>query len=287
MDSLHGIGFVLADDIVCPSNKVDIASMEHPLFALQAGDKTIREYDHNGVTITIKPGPDGCATIHDKDVWLYCISKLIEAQNQKKEIDRGVRFIAYDFLVATGRDTNGRAYDRMIAALTRLKQTTLETNLATGGKKERAGFGLIDFWRIIETDGKMIACEVVLPLWLYRLIQDKKILTLSKKYFELRKPLYRRLYELARKHCGLQDRWEIKLSNLHKKSGTKATLRKFRYEIKELSKLGALPQYHVVYYPRWDNVIFYPWGEKGAVSQEKDMRKALGRSPELSDLPCG
>jgi len=61
-------------DIFDASPKDDTASMEHPLFALKAGDKRVRVYERNGITFSIQPGLRGCATIHDKDLWIYCIS---------------------------------------------------------------------------------------------------------------------------------------------------------------------------------------------------------------------
>ena len=84
--------------------KSDTASMEHPLFALRAGDRKVRHYQHNETTIEVRPGIKGLATIHDKDVWIYCISQLIEAMNRGREnVSRTVRFIAYDFMVTTNR----------------------------------------------------------------------------------------------------------------------------------------------------------------------------------------
>lgn len=80
------------------------------------------------------------------------ISQLIEAKNRGREIGRVVRFTAYDFLVSTNRDTSGRAYERMAAALARLRGTSIETNIETGGQRERRDFGLIDSWRVIERD---------------------------------------------------------------------------------------------------------------------------------------
>jgi hypothetical protein len=42
--------------------------------------------------------------------------------------------------------------------------------------------------------------------------QGKEVLTLHRDYFRLRKPLERRMYELARKHCGQQATWSICLT---------------------------------------------------------------------------
>lgn len=44
----------------------------------------------------------------------------------------------------------------------------------------------------------------------------------------LRKPLERRMCELARKHCGKKDGWKISLELLQKKCGSGSTLKEFR-----------------------------------------------------------
>lgn len=138
-------------DIFDTALKDDMASMEHPLFALRAGDKRVRRYERNGNSIEIQPGAKGLATIHDKDVWIYCISQLVEGLNRGREdVGRTVRFIAYDFLVTTNRRTDGDSYERMGEALERLSGSRLVTNIETDGQRERAGFGLVDSWRVIE-----------------------------------------------------------------------------------------------------------------------------------------
>lgn len=48
-------------DIFDWSPKDDLASMEHPLFALRAGDRRVRTYARNGVTVRVEPGARGCA----------------------------------------------------------------------------------------------------------------------------------------------------------------------------------------------------------------------------------
>lgn len=249
-------------DILDAAPKDDMASMEHPLFALKAGDKRVRTYERNGVKVVIKPGSDGCATIHDKDIWIYCISQMVEAMNRGREnVERTVRFTAYDFLTVTNRPVAGVGYQRMGDALARLAGTRIETNIRTPGYRERGGFGLIDSWRIIERDqdDRMVAVEVTLPDWLYRSIQSKHVLTLSPDYFRLRKPLDRRIYELARKHCGTkQSRWKIGLATLHEKSGSTDALRNFREAIRKLIESNELPDYLIEFDTPTDMVTFYP-----------------------------
>ncbi len=235
-------------DILDVSVKGDVVSMEHPLFALQAGDKRVREYKRGNASVTVKPGFDGCATIHDKDVWIYSISQLIQGLNiGRADLSRTVRFTAHDFLVTTNRDTSGRAYERMGDAMSRLAGTRIETNIETAGMRERQGFGLLDSWRVVEktSGGRMVAVEITLPEWLYRSVQAKQVLTLSPDYFRIRKPIDRRIYELARKHCGNQRQWQCTLKTLHEKSGSTDALRNFRGAVRTLSEADQLPDYRV------------------------------------------
>ena len=252
--------FFIADIFDSPSMKDDIASMEHSLFALKAGDCRPRKYEHNGVMIEIRPAVQiGMATIHDKDIWIYCISKMMAALNKGELINRTVRFTAYDFLVTTNRRTDGDSYERMKDSLDRLRGTTVTTNIETATRREARGFGLIDSWHIIEEEEKtqrMIAIEVTLPDWLYRSVKDKAVLSISPNYFRLRKPLDRRIYELARKHCGKQRSWSISIELLHKKTGSTAPIRNFKIAIKSLVESNDLPDYKLEYDIEKNIVIF-------------------------------
>ncbi|MCP1638291.1 plasmid replication initiation protein [Kerstersia gyiorum] len=260
-------------DILDAAPKDDTASMEHPLFALRAGDRRVRIYERNGYTVTVKPGHDGCATIHDKDLWIYCISQMVEAKNRGREISRTVRFTAYDFLTVTNRDTSGRAYIRMGEMLERLTGTRIETNIETNGQRERGFFGLVDSAKVIERDGndRMVAVEVTLPDWLFRSVDAMQVLTLSRDYFRLRKPLDRRVYELARKHCGTQPSWRVSMAVLHEKSGSSAGLREFRRAIKALAEPGDLPDFLMAFDHDRDVVTFFANGPKGRLAEVKDM----------------
>ena len=75
---------------------------------------------------------------------------------------------------------------------------------------------------------------VTLSDWLFRAVLAKSVLTLSRDYFRLRKPLERRIYELARKHCGRQPRWQVSVGTLHKKSGSTAPVRVFRAALRKM-----------------------------------------------------
>lgn len=121
----HKIEFFIADEVELSSFRDEIASMEHPFFALKGGDTKLRKYENGKVTIIVKPGSDGLATIFDKDVWIYAISKLQEAINHNETISRTVAFTPYDFFVTTNRDNGGKNYELLEKALSRLAGTSI------------------------------------------------------------------------------------------------------------------------------------------------------------------
>jgi len=102
----------------------------------------------------------------------------------------------------------------------------------------------------------MVRVSVTLPDWLYRSVTSNQVLTISPDYFRLRKPLDRRIYELARKHCGSQKEWKIRLELLLKKTGSSENLREFRRSIKSLVATNELPDYNVFYNLESDLVNF-------------------------------
>ena len=137
---------------------------------------------------------------------------------------------AYDLLVSTNRNTDGRGYEQLKSALDRLSGTRIRTNIKTGEQEVTEGFGLIDSWKIIRqtANGKMTELRINLSDWVFNAVVGREVLTLSRDYFRLRKPLERRIYELARKHCGQQDQWAISLELLKKKCGSASEDYEFR-----------------------------------------------------------
>src|ERR1700761_1649231 len=78
----HPIQDFFICDVTDAIPKDDMGSMEHPIYSLATqADLTIREYEHNGVKVSIIPSTLGLATIHDKDILIYCISQLVAKMN--------------------------------------------------------------------------------------------------------------------------------------------------------------------------------------------------------------
>ena len=244
--------------------KDDGASMEAPIFTLSTRpDLSVWKWrsKDGAKSVQVTPSVLGRATQHDKDVLIYVVSQMVEGLNRERSdaSQRTVRFTVYDFLVTTNRQTSGDGYKRLHEAFERLRGTSITTDIKTGGTRVREGFGIIDKWKIIEkspTDDRMIAVEVTLSDWLYNAVQAFEVLTIHPDYFRLRKPLARRLYEIARKHCGHQSKWVIGLALLQEKTGSKSTLKEFRRAVKAIQEDDSLPEYKLVL-SLDDKVTFY------------------------------
>ena len=234
-----------------------MASMEHPIFSLSTKpDTRILRYEHKNVVVEIAPSVRGLATIYDKDILIYCVSQLMAKKNAGQPLAQTLHLNAHDLLVWTNRETSGDGYRRLKDAFERLRGTTITTNIRTNGEDEVQGFGLIESFRIIrETrSGRMSELQVKLSDWVYRIIEGSEVLTLSRDYFRLRKPTDRRIYELARKHCGEQDEWKISLELLHKKTGASSHSREFKSMIRELVEQDHLPDYRLLLE---DNMVIF------------------------------
>jgi hypothetical protein len=114
--------------------------------------------------------------------------------------------------------------------------------------------------------------EIKLSDWVFNAIRGQEVLTLHRDYFRLGKPLERRVYELARKHCGRQTTWQISLDTLLKKSGSQSPIKRFRQHVKEMALHDHLPDYRLVFDEEADMVVFFnrdgKWVERTIPSDE-------------------
>lgn len=237
-----------------------MAQMEHPFYSLsKKPETTVRRYEHNGQWIEITPSVKGLATIYDKDILIYCISQVMAKLKNGEKVSQRVRINSRDLLIFTNRGTSGRDYMALIESLDRLEGTRIRTNVATADEEQSDSFGLIDASSIRRKqglDGRLLWCEVKLSDWVFNAIEAQEVLTLHRDYFRLRKPIERRVYEIARKHCGQQSEWRIGLELLLKKCGSQSPLKRFRQLIGHLAENDHLPDYHVVFDTDADMVIF-------------------------------
>ena len=250
-------------DIFDSAPKSDQASMEYPLFTLSTKpDMAMREYAKGDKWLKLSPSPVGLATVHDRDILIYCISQCMAKLNRGEKIAKTLRFPASDLLMVTNRKTSGEGYRLFKQALRRLQGTQIETNITTGNVEQWEVFSFIDSAKTIREsrEGRMLEMEITLSDWVFNAIEEQggEILTISRDYFRLRKPLERRLYELARKHCGTNnEQWSFKVETLHDRTGSQSPLKEFRRMLKAIMDNQAhIPDY--AFRLENDTVYIYP-----------------------------
>lgn len=262
--------------------KDDMASMEHPFYSLSKNPtREVKVYEQNGVRIEFNPSPKGFPTIYDKDLIIYAISHLVAKYEGKDEMPHEIEFNPYEFLKFTNRGTGGKSYDSLVDSIDRLQGSYFRTNLRLNGEIQDKWRGIVDEADIItdEKTKKPKKLRIRLSQTVIDTIKRKAVLTLNKGYFKLKKPIERRLYELARKHCGTkQPKWSVYIKTLHNKAGSRASVPEFRRSIKKVSTDNNLPDYDMFFDIEDDKVIFYP---KEKFLQAFDS----ARGKELPPLP--
>ena len=227
-----------------------------------------------GVVVEIHPSSKGLATIFDKDVLIYCISKLMHRRNHGEAIGPVVRITTHDLLVSTNRNTGGIIYERLEDALDRLAGTRIKTNIETGDEKSTQNFGLIE-WYDYNRKGSGFAerlryLDIKLSDWLFRAIEAAEVLPISRDYFRLRRPLDRRVYEIARKHCGKQDKWRISIDKLQRRTGSKQERKHFAAHMRSMVQSNHLPDYALTLED--DQVVFWRRAGEGASANRPTRR---------------
>ena len=281
---IEKIALTDVNDVIIHKNyQFSLFALEYPLFSLKLDKKTL-EYkftSRSGITITIRNTNLGRATIQDADLWLYCITKMMQLIYEEKTLTRRIVFTGYDFLKATGRNTAGPSYQQIIDSLQRLSSTRLETNKTIETWEVGAGLGLIDSYGYVKDKktGKIIRVEVVLPEWLYTEVVSKRIATINPKYLEL-KPFEKRLYQLAKIHCYGSQNTEFALDYFAKKVGSSNNLRDFKFRINKLCKSQPLPDF-LIHYDRTKDKVRFTLREQKQNDADKSQVKSRMKSKEL------
>jgi plasmid replication initiation protein len=232
--------------------------MAYPFFHLgkAAASREVLRYDDGQVTIEVAPGPAGIATIYDKDLILY-IASLMADKLRRGELrpddpkpDREFTFTAHDFFRVAGRDSAGKAYERLLQMLQRLQGTQVRTNIEMAGEGTDGVFSWIDavntrYRRNAKKEKELVSVSVTLCAWLYRgILNDTRLLTFADEYFDLA-PLERRLYEIAKAEDVETDGWSIGIKDLHARVGARGLLRHFGQFLTDLEQDQRLIEFDI------------------------------------------
>lgn len=228
--------------------------MERPFFSL-AKRKRLKpiEYTSPDGDTWVKVSGNaefGIATIWDADIMIWAASVLNRLKEQGvNDLPRTLKTTSYDLLRAIKRDTGGKSYQELNAALQRLESTTIQTSLRAPKRKDKAQFGWIDAFQL-EVDPETEAprgISITLSDWVYQgIVTERSLLTMHQDYFLLTGGMERALYRVARKHAGDQEGgWTCRIAILHEKTGSDSPLKQFTYLLKRIVAKNALPEYEM------------------------------------------
>lgn len=227
--------------------------MERPFFAI-AKRKRLKpiEYtnDDGSVIVRVTAQPEhGMATIWDADILIYCISRVVAARDRgDNDCGPSIYVTPYELLKGIARETGGKNYDQLMAAIKRLKTTTIETNIRRGRERMAMFNWLAEIGGEGDARGvgnELKSLELRLSNWLYEgIMSGKGVLTLDRQWFLLKGGLERVIYRIARKHAGDQRQgWTCRFDVLYKKTGCEDQARNFAAAVRKLAARNDLPGY--------------------------------------------
>jgi len=226
--------------------------MERPFFSLQKR-KRVKPIEYNspdGETwVKIEAIPAyGMATIWDADILIWAASTLNRMREQGvNDLPRTLHTTSYDLLRGIKRDTSGRAYQELQAALQRLQTTSISTSIRASRRRTKAGFNWLDKWTLEvdpETDQPR-GMTITLSDWVYEgIVGERSLLTMHQDYFLLSGGLERALYRIARKHAGNQrGGWTCRVEVLRDKTGSDSKPKEFNRMLRKVMEADQLPDY--------------------------------------------
>ena len=195
-------------------------------------------------------GDRGIATYHDNDILIFLTSILVHWINEGQDIGRNIFFTANEFWDFSGREgKGGYRYELIWDALSRLKETSIHTNITIAG-----GIDVEEKWNWLshikraksQRTGKTLGFEVEVSRAIYNSINQQvpQVLTLHNDYFSIRSGFVKWLYLYARRCCGTDGReWIAKESTLHSLSGSTQSIKEFRKMMKHLMNSGEILEY--------------------------------------------
>lgn len=227
-------------------------TMERPFFSLQKRKrvKPIEYSSPDGETwVKIEAIPAyGMATIWDADILIWAASTLNRMREQGvNDLPRTLKTTSYDLLRAIKRDTSGRAYQELQAALQRLQTTSISTSIRAPKRRTKAGFNWLDKWTLeVDPDtDQPRGMTITLSDWVYEgIMGERLLLTMHQDYFLLTGGLERALYRIARKHAGNQKGgWTCRVEVLRDKTGSDSKPKEFNRMLRKVVEADQLPDY--------------------------------------------
>lgn len=207
------------------------------------------------------------------------LNRNIDSVKRVNSVQRTFAVDAHRFLSETKRGNGRKSYENIIGMLNRLQGTQIQTDIARGGLQYLESFNIIERFQVVSSAKRTITVKdakshhaveeeitrphiftVTLSEWFYNGLLNFEVLTLDDSYYKISKDIDRRMYELARKHCGRQPMFKINIKDLAARVGTNANnIYKFRAEVMRIIREETLINYRVALdrSKPIDDVVFY------------------------------
>lgn len=252
-----------------------IDMMEFPFFSLSKKKRftpLIYANERRGIEIIVSGAqPHGLATIWDKDILIWAVSQVREALDRGEQPSKVISFHPYYVLKSIRRGTSKKDYERLEAAIIRLKNTNVHTTLRTDERTAKAGFSWIDNYTTAKENVSGEAAglwTISLNDWVYKAACNSSfILTLDDDYFLLTGGRERRLYLIARKHGGYQKKGFIMpFKTLYKKMGAAEQFKYWARAVRKIVKANQLPGYHLKVWRGKDELEYISFTRRSSLS---------------------
>ena len=113
---------------------------------------------------------------------------------------------------------------------------------------------------------RMEKIEITVSDWFFNSVAGSQVLSINPKYYELRKPLEKRLYEIARKFCGNQIKFSIGFEKLFELSGSADKSKKsFKQKLVRVISNNKLPDYYVYFDNSNEKITFFNRNKQEAI----------------------
>jgi len=242
------------------ANSSDIRSkqvkdfMSWGMFNISTQHKLGLRHEQGEIFVDVKAGQGkSIASYHDNDILIFLTSHLVAARNEGVDISPRIFFTANEYFKFAGRrHIGGARYDQIWAALYRLQDTFVHTNIdiAGGNTLESRWNWLPEINRVKSRSGKSLGFECVVADPIYKAVAaaTPQVLTLDRRYFDFRSGFQKWLYLYARKSAGTDGRaWIATEQMLHSRSGSSLPLTQFRKMLKAVVDTGELGDYSLTH----------------------------------------
>ena len=243
---------LFALEILDFSLKDEMEGMTLPIFTIDRKAQTDTAYTwirHDGKVKMRVDTPAGRPTQHDKDLVIFVVSALMNEFNSTGIVPDVIELRTRQYLIGTERKDGGSQYAQFEQTLNRIYYMTVVVETDMGNDIRETSKELAYFKKTEVVDrkstGEVIAVRLLISEWLKEQLSNKNVLTMSRDYFRLSGPLERRVYEIARKHCGKQGIWRVSLNVLHNLTGSGSSLKEFKRKLNGLIESDSLPEYRL------------------------------------------